>query len=230
MSKRLLPLCLLLSLSPLTRLVSAEPVRFPTGNQSWTVDVRYTTPAPAQPAPAESDPQKSPAVPPRPTRFECTSYGGTEHYRITWSNRQTTDVWKQQGIALATDPASGKIGLSNDTLVSGLINSLDASLFSWISGTGTETTFEKRKALFYEKAARSGSPGESLDTDAWRRRQAWIDQETLLPLAYDNGQATFLFSYESAPPGPLSMPADFARLHARILSTMSQLPSWKKTP
>jgi hypothetical protein len=104
----------------------------------------------------------------------------------------------------------------------------DGSLFSWITeaGPGTETTYEKRKCLLYRKDASPEKPGAFANAESLRARQAWIDLETRQPIAYDNGLARFLFTFGPAPASPLTMPADFAKLHARILGTMSKAPSW----
>lgn len=201
---------------------AAELVRFPEGNKSWTVAIRYANTSqteassPAQPEAGGSAPQA--------VRAECASFDGAERYRITWSDKQTTEVWKQQGMTLIKDPATGRIGWASGTIVPGLIDNLDASLFSWITeaGPGTETTYEKRQCLLYQKNASLGNSGIYANAEDLRPREAWIDPETLRPIAYHNGLATFVFTYGQAPTGPLNMPDDFARLYARIQSSLSR--------
>lgn len=215
-----LGLLALLSLSPLSQ--AENPVRFPEGNRAWTVDIRYAQSG------AEDAPEGN--TPPRPVRLDCSSYEGLERYLITWSNRTSSEVWKQQGITLAKDPKTGRIGLANNAIIPSLVGAPDAELFTWIgqAGAGAEVVFEKRKALRYTKAALNGSPDPFGNSEDRKNRQAWIELESQRPLAYDNGLATFLFTFSPTPSQPLSMPADFAKLHERILSTTSQQPTWKK--
>lgn len=213
---------------------AADRVRFPEGNLSWTVQIRYLDGFEAEltTQPAQGDASVPKSVPaPKAVGVACVSHSGVERYRITWSDRKTTEAWRQQGILLAKDPVTDRIGYFSGPLLPGLIGSLDASLFSWISDApGTEVVYEQRKSFHYRKPASSGTPGASLSGEEWRNRQAWIDRETLLPLAYENGVASFRFTFQAAPAALLQMPQDFAKLHARILATTSRHPSWRKTP
>jgi hypothetical protein len=199
-----------------------ELVRFPEGDASWIVEIRN-----AEPGPAES-PASTAAPSPRATRVECSAFRGVERYRISWTSAQTTEAWKQQGILLARDPETGRIGYFTDTLVPGLGGLPDASLFSWITGAGEETTYAGRTCLLYRKDAAAEPPGPFSPVEALKPRRAWIDEETRRPLAYDNGLATFLFTYGPAS-SSLTMPEDFARMHARILGTLSRPPAWAET-
>ncbi len=212
---------------------ASEFMRFPEGDKAWSVDIHYASALPVAPAPTSLVGQPDQAeAPPRPTRVDCAIRDGIERYRIQWSNKKTTEVWKHQGVILAGNPVTGKIASLSDGLIPGCIHSLDAELFAWIreAGTGVETTYEKQQCLLYEKAATPGSLGASGNGEPARHRKAWINATTLLPLAYDNGQATFIFNFDTGLPGSLEMPADFAKRHARILGTISQPPPWAKKP
>jgi len=199
-------------------------VVFPEGNKAWTVNITYQEDSPAAKAPT--------GEPPKAIRVDCASFDGTERYSITWSNGQNSEVWSRDKITMTRDPATGRITLSPNTLIPGLVGLLNGSLFSWVpeADPGKEVVFEKRSALLYEKPAREGTPDPYSNAEDWSLRKAWVDKETRLPIAYTNGLATFYFVFQSTPPAPLKMEDDFAKLHSRIKGSSSRPPSWTQKP
>ncbi|GAT35477.1 hypothetical protein TSACC_3543 [Terrimicrobium sacchariphilum] len=201
-----------------------DRIVFPEGNKAWTVNITYRENSQTNETPAAQRPQA--------TRVDCASFDGTECYKISWSNGQISEVWSRDKITMVRDSVTGRIALSPNTLIPGLVGLLNASLFSWVTeaNPAKETVFEKRKALLYEKPARTGTPDLYSNSEDWNLRQAWVDTESRLPVAYNNGLATFYFSFQNTPPAALQMPEDFAKLHARIQGSTSRSPSWTQKP
>lgn len=84
---------------------------------------------------------------------------------------------------------------------------LDASIFEWVD----EKTFVKmesykgRKCRFYKMEV-------PLIDDEKQTFRAWIDEETLRPLAWSNGDIVAVFSFHtSLPSEPLILPAEFQK-------------------
>lgn len=199
----------------------AAPFSFPR-TASWTVKLRY----------ADFDPDKAEGDV-RPLSVNVMATGGVRRYVISWSDKRSSEVWQTAQGTFQERTDSGAVDILPRGVIPDLSTPVDEALFTWITPqlVPTESDFRGRKALLFSKGAEekldeAASP--SLAIQALNNRQAWIDAETSLPLAYSNQQVTCEFTFHEPPPAPLELPARFQRALDELLANATQLPPWAR--
>lgn len=203
MNKLLLLLAAAAILCGSARAADAPLVRFPSGAAAWRVKVTHPNAA---------------GTMPRVEKAEVTqSADGSRRTVLSWSNGTTTETWssaKWPGLAAVESPAGAGIHvvpLSDALLRTHMVVSFDASLFSWIQRAFLqgEADFLGRRCLHYRGLAPLTAGDDSDETPAKVLHQAWIDIETLAPVALDDSSRMVAFSPLPAPQKNLVLPAIF---------------------
>ncbi len=184
-------------------------VKFPASPAAWTVEI----------VPMKGG---SPAVPETPVgddmkKIDVTKVDGVSRFLITWANGKTTERWTfgQQTLAIATDTHDGSPSfLSNEDVALGgeFAVAFDAAAFKWLSEGQLKgsVTFKDRQCRHYEGTVvvshQINTAGEVKTVQVTLHCQAWIDEKTLLPVAFFDGVRLGVFTFLPPPAGPLKAP------------------------
>lgn len=215
---------LLLALFPATTQAEGNKVQFPSGDAAWTVEISYKDSQPgwSNDAATVNDGPAS-AGPPFMQKVEIARAGDRLRYQITWTTRRKSEAWLFSNVTLMEDVYSNEVLTFDGELGLRAIRKLDRTLFNWTDNRYPELVdYKGKKCFYYRDPNTSGGPtGETHGTES---TQAWIDADTLRPVAFEDDQATYSFTFHSSPPGPLSLPAKFQREYERY-----QVPAVGKT-
>ncbi len=207
--KSLLILSLSLHITPLKGEEEiVHSVNFPEGNAAWSVafenTAANTTKSPAGSTPAIREIKKLDAV----------RTGNLRRDTVFWNKGGNTEYWILTTPSLAifeTEP-NGPIRSMKGSYLG--FRQLDNSTFSWVS-KGTYKgmkPFKGEKCRFYETQIEIAE-GENQTV------YAWINDATLKPMAWSNGQLTATFSFDlPLPKEPLVLPARFTAELERALA------------
>ncbi|MEI6562443.1 MAG: hypothetical protein WCO68_10235 [Verrucomicrobiota bacterium] len=126
-------------------------------------------------------------------------------YQIQWTSGLATDVWQDNKSNLAVFEHAGSRNINVTKVGGGLpfLVVLADSALEWM-GQGGQTekaTIKGKQCLHYRKKM-SVSEGLAIEC------QAWMDEQTLLPVAMADADDLYFFCFDSTPPAvPLAMPA-----------------------
>ena len=222
-----LPVCLGF-LFHATAFAADDLVKFPAGDASWTVEFSYPkTPAPPAPT-SDGNSAQPPLVVRKAQKIEVTQVGNTKRVLIAWTDGKTSERWAIPGLPVIFETLphdeSSVAALENGSsakLFAEYVMPYDSFGFRWITPKSLQekapVSHAGRKCFHYKgpvfPPSVGASPGEmpvaSPDTPDW---QAWIDAETLRPVALDTGTALCVFTFQKeAPVGPLIPPAKFKK-------------------
>jgi len=170
---------------------------------AWTVDITYHDTA-------KADTGKAPTQPKR-VRIEAARTGDVSRYRTTWSNGRITEDWTTEKFVLCQDASTGKIAVF---LIGGSIASYDAfdqSVFNWMQAGGEKISRDTYlgKACIHVIKALGSAPASDGGAPALFSQQAWVDEKTHMPVAYNDMQALYAFTFQSPPTAPLVPPQQY---------------------
>jgi hypothetical protein len=164
-------------------------------NADWVLTVKY----PAKPAAAPD----APALPDlRVTEVHSMKTGDIKHDELTSADGKKRDNWYVGTLYLWAVP-------QGDVLAADLsgtpANPMDSSpsVSNGFPGVGWVSLNNYDKVVFWEKRPCYHYATEGL--------QAWVDVETLLPVAYIAGNATYVFKFNAPPTQPLVLPPSFQK-------------------
>ncbi len=191
------------------RAEAQSAVRFPQGDATWEIQVQY-------PKPSVEPKKESPQI--RPSVISVNRVGSLRRDRVTWTNGSQTETWwnLNPDFVMYEEPHIREIVAVPPCMeVDGM--RLDQLTFRWITPKtlAGEENINGRPCLVYEGIAFQYEDGNS---PVYR---AWIDKETLEPVALDTRQATYHFQFSGRAPEPLALPPRFAEKldqYRRILS------------
>jgi len=204
-----------------TAMAQQPAVQFPTGYAAWTVDVTTHNPAPRPPAApsASSGPGNLPTPPPvqhELKKMEITQTDNLYRSVLIWSDGQRTEVWslKSPPWTLMDNPeGSGGIFL---TALPHLLPfpRPDAMMFSWVNDRTYDSNgpYHGKMCMIYRKSMPlENRPPKSITgiEPTPMPHMAWIDEKTALPVALDNGESLYVFTFQPPPKTPLTLPARF---------------------
>lgn len=178
---------------------------FPKGNAAWTVDIA----------------SESKTL--RPVRVEVTQVDDLKRTRISWSDGSTSEKWNVPGLPVTfhQDPKNKAVkarqsGSSMDAVMR-FGETYDSFAFEWIR---PEFLKEKEPISYngvrcYHYVGTSSFMNSDEKIPAVIKKEAWIDEKTLLPVALVTGEGegstTTIFKFQTNPPtGPLSPPREFS--------------------
>jgi hypothetical protein len=187
----------------------AGPIQFPEGNAAWVVEIAAAKAG----APGGS-------TRPHPLKIEVTQSGDYRRSICRWSNGTTTECWGAKGANIVAVEWVGNKEIyvlqSNDK-DSGMLVNYDESSFRWIRKDYLKgiTGYRGKKCMLYEGMVSSGTEEIVEDNHPVSRpqpptrHQAWIDEETSLPVALDDATGVAIFTFLASPAGPLTPPKRF---------------------
>lgn len=163
---------------------------------------------------------QAPAVPPPQMVIKTvaiTRVDGLQRDTITWSTGTTTDTWLLTDTGMMLSEAmSGSskfiVELTKDDptrkFSCPIALQMDADSMAWITPqtfTG-KASFHGKPALHYQASMPIGM-GLKPTMGLW---QAWIDEKTLAPLAFDDSNSLYEVTFDDTPPTErLTLPAQF---------------------
>jgi hypothetical protein len=195
-------------------------VQFPKENASWSVVVTQTA-APAPPPLSTPAAVANAPVVRKVKSVEVTQVDAVKRIHILWSDNKETEKWALAAypVLFEEDPRNGAITpVPYSSLQMRQTNfdlSYDSFSFDWLT---PETLQEKdpvsylgKKCYHYKGTVLfpeiSGTPGVE---PIHYKREAWIDIQTLLPVALDSDTSHSVFTFSDKPPtGPLPLPSNF---------------------
>ncbi len=141
----------------------------------------------------------------------------------TWSDGNTSEEWRYQGMIIFTQPYNTEIYVLGRSKGNGLVfPTMADSAFpelDWLSAENyvrVENIRQKSAYLFQEAAATMPSPpfeknpGLPLKKNAHLARKVWIDCATHLPVVFDEGGSVRVYEYADPPATPLVLSTSFA--------------------
>jgi hypothetical protein len=161
-------------------------------------------------------------------KVEIVRKGDIRRNRITWSNGTTSERWSLDSLkaSIVQDERNGGIFIvpeGDPVLGRATAVGLDASAFDWIT-----------PAMLQEKAAVSSAgktcflykgmmPVSTVNQDGNTQAftllhlspvpaEAWIEAETLLPVALRHSDTHYAFTFQPAPAEPLVLPSRFQNI------------------
>lgn len=136
-------------------------------------------------------------------------------YQIAWSSGKSTAAWRdvEKGIRMEQAPNGVVNIVRREPNVLPSFAALDSESIDWIQKKDAvaEETVEGRKCIHYRQVmvfSESGDPEDRYE----RLYQAWIDQETGLPVILEDGIRIYKIAFAAEPPaGNLVIPAEFQK-------------------
>lgn len=212
--------------SHITAFATDDLVKFPAGNAVWTVEFSYPK-TPAPPASAGNPAQAAPVVR-KAQKIEITQLDNIKRIQIMWTDGKTSERWTIPGLSVVFETLpwneNSVAAIENGSIAKQFAEytmPYDSFGFHWITPRGLQEknpVSHMGKMCFYYKGSvppptvggpPTLKPSASQNTPDW---QAWIDSETLLPVALDTGTAICVFTFQKEPPrGPLALPPKFQK-------------------
>lgn len=125
-----------------------------------------------------------------------------------WSDKQTTEEWSYNGLFLFKDPGMPDICVlapsGGSAAIMGAIPDYSKTDFPELAWIGLDNykapvTYLQHKCYFFQTQGHGPFP-----------RQAWIDVATKLPVAFDDGTATRVYTIKEVPQRELVLPPAYA--------------------
>ena len=212
------------------------PVRMPTQKDSWNITIEHLD-APQSPHPLNT---AVAANPPKRTVMSISVDLDPPLRRdvIEWSDKSKSEVWRIGGLWLVETP-QGVLVINHLNLGGNFDDwhAFEDSHFDWTADAKATPikNFKGRPALLYERerpvtpAARAAVEipasltGETVSTPEAETNKLWVDAESHLPLAIQEGRITYVFQFRSTSSPPLKIPEKFQMEYDRFRS-LSQTP------
>lgn len=220
MNKYLFPLLGLLLLPATTG--AQELVRFPLGDASWSVQLVHKEKK--ENTSAEKDPANQPL---RCAQIVARRVSDYRRDAVTWTDGSQTETWWTSSPAMVffEDPRINELVVASGNDIYGSML-YDESLFKWITAAnkvGEERLNGKSCIVYQGMALANGEVNSGVPT------RVWVDKETLLPVATDDGQTLANFNFDVPPAALPALPAKIAKLLERQrTATAAALPQKKE--
>ncbi len=180
-------------------------VNFPNGDAAWTMEMTSRARTIADLG-ATTEP--SPSA--KQSKIEVIRTGNLARYRITSPNKQITEYWLTENYGFFEDAASHTIHIDRNRSAGVRFDRQDGSRFGWIKPyhlVGPENYLGKPCLHYNSEMVPDKQAGPAAASpQAPGNLQAWIDKTTLLPVAYDDGQALYVYTFQAPPAAPLTLP------------------------
>jgi hypothetical protein len=147
---------------------------------------------------------------------------------LTWSDTKKSEVWWLKSPPWAMldnlDGSGDKVALT--TMPQALpLYRVDATMFAWVSDQtyGGKVSYNGKTCLVYQKLLppdNSAPAFLSKVAPTPLQHTAWIDEKTALPVALDNGNSLFLFTFNPPPTAPLTLPDRFQQKLTNVLNSI----------
>jgi hypothetical protein len=173
---------------------------FPKGDAAWNVTFQKAGAAALKPEEGKEERRDIKSI-------RVVRRGELRRDTVLWTDGSSTEYWWSRGAQIVVFQAEKNGPVS--AMKSGLMEArrLDESMFAWVGNDSfkKEQDFMARKSAYFETRVPLGE-GER------QERQAWLDLETMRPLAWSNGAVLAVFAFENTPPRDvLVMPAEFKK-------------------
>jgi len=199
-----------------------ELVRFPEGNAAWTVEITHLNAAgealPPEEEGAAAAPRNAPA-PRKARKIEVIQMNGIRRERIFWTHGKTSERWKVPSlpVVFVEDPGAGNVApvelAGMGEKLSHLDLPADLSAFSWMRPEFLQEKpvhYRGRNCLHFEGFIPLPKILENSPEPPPIKAEAWVDPQTLLPVARKTDTSLCVFTFATEPPvGPLEIPAKF---------------------
>lgn len=191
-------------------------VNFPAGNMAFTIDISYPKPTTGTSTLSTTE-DVSKNAPAKLTKIVCTQYDEIQRLQLTNAEGKTWERWTLPSLSVyfEEDTRNGKVATMprGGLAASYAVHIPDISSFDWINADAaqnrTEVTYLGKKCFHYSGTATIEHPG-SLSNPSYKvNQEAWIERETLVPVALDTGMQLDIFTFQKAPENPLVVPKKF---------------------
>jgi len=210
MSKYGIALLLFALLGLATASAETELVRFPKGKAKWNIKI---SPSPdSEFAQDELNGEKFSL-----REVEVIQDKRKYRHRSFYKNQGVKESWGLVGMGqIVTEDPNGTLYFTNDK------PAFDVSDLAWLKQRYLQSEepedFEDRECHYYKaKIKQYSANGKYLGTLNY---QAWIDVETLLPVAFDNGVQRGVYTFDPQYNGELDVPAKYRLLLDNRLRVM----------
>ena len=222
-------LCILLALSAI-RFVNAQTaptppfVTFGGDKAAWTVDISYRPPpgdkkSSATPPDTSNSAKRDPNA--HAVKVEAVRTGTISRYHITWSDGSVTEEWLTPKYLFPQDHLSGESGILYRPGLRKTFRypQFDETQFGWVkqNAFAGKQNYKGKECFNYKSMVTvlhmDADDAEDVQV-APASYQAWIDTNTNLPVAFDDGQLQILYVYTFLPPPveTLVLPPKFQEL------------------
>lgn len=188
--------------TPKVPLVARTPA-----NGTWTFSLQSSAPKTTKGKQKPPIPAAAPAV---ITDIRTTQTGRLRLEEVTFSDKRVVQNWYVEGTLLLTSMSDGKISaamIEPDWDRTSIMVPTGFAGFTWIkkeyyAGLGD---FDKQPAYHYKRTNEAGLELE-----------AWVDTSSNLPIAFRAGPRTYIYSFASEPPAPLTLPEQFLAVEEKL--------------
>jgi hypothetical protein len=187
-------------------------VQFPKGPAEWTVAIvpGYSNGHPPYPAPSTSPELQI-------KKIDITKVDGVSRALLTWGDGRTTERWgyDQYHFMILTETYNGQPTFASDLDIQpggAYYVGFDASSFAWLEPKCLKDTvvYQHKKCYHYQgtvpiqvfKFSNTNRVVAGIDLFC----EAWIDQDTLLPVALYDGSMLGVFTFHDPPTTPVTPP------------------------
>ena len=194
---------------------------------AWTVDI--------VPWPQGKPPPAAAATPPpvpgfQARRIDITKVNGVSRNVITWADGKTTERWgyDKYGIIVSTETYNKEpTFLSGEDIQLGSQYSVgfDAASLSWIKESLLKDTvlYQGKKCFHYVgtvtvEQTKYGGGDNKYRVDIPFTSEAWIDKDSLIPVAAYDGMKLGVFTFHDAPNSPLNPPEKVKRAMDHLIA------------
>lgn len=212
MNKVILACLLVLAPALVIRAQPSPPaVIFPSDNISWTVDISsHETGQPET---------KDATARPKRMKIEAKRTGDVSCYRTTWSNQRITEDWLTKDVIFWQDVISGRISVvpKGGSILE--YQAYDQSRFDWVAkseAVSERENFKGKTCIHVRRLIEEIQiPDEKPRPPSYL--QAWIDAQTHMPVAFDDRQDLYTYTFHPPFTEPLALPQQYQDELARYI-------------
>jgi len=199
---------------------ASRPLDFPKGNLAWTVTVDRSSHHQPSPPPGVTPPPKQRQV----IKIEIIRVDDLRHDVAHMSDGSTEEYWWSAKVNVVLSKLHGSQQIVSARSHYMADARFDENTFSWAN----DSTFKGIKPLAGKKCRHY--QGEiPFVYDEKKKVQAWSEDKTGQPVAYEDSGDVFYFTFSrDVPTTPLVMPADFQREMDRCVANFA--PARRSTP
>ena len=191
-----------------------ELCKFPTDRAAWRIEFSYPTATVSG-----TTGGKTSNTGRRLKTVEATQDSELQRLRLTWDDGAKTEQWKvkQLHYILVENPNTGSVApLQEGDSIAKQKNLLcDESAFTWLASHHLQESKPlkfQNKNCFHYKATVTTRFHDNAASEAPVNYEAWIDEETLLPVGLSINGDLRLFTFLPPPTERLTLPPKFKKL------------------
>ena len=188
---------------------ASPEIVFPAGNTACTVSVAWHAVPASEDAPPSTDSTGAP--PPVVKKIEILRVNNLQYMEAQWTSGRTTRAWDSAESNLTfVQETGGKVMpfRGRNTLPAPARLDRDPSWFDWMAPANLKgvVTYQGAQCNHYYQEVTVDVGNGVIETHIL---QAWVDQETKVPIAYDDSTALYVFQFRPVPPDTvLTLPVD----------------------